>query len=228
LIVISIVFAAILALYPQNSMADDVFLAFPTGIAEKMEKSAKEKADPGLMKPIICNGSEPKFKPKAHFIVKYVEASNLMLDDASKLKQKKMQNFRDYLKYYYFAGISGDVDKGDEYQAYVEQVGEPIYASDLGLLRATYTFKIPQETLEGVFKAHGALSKQYFGYDFDTGKYSPRLAVEHRDWMWQKFLANQTVVKEAPKGNDFISFHVELDLSMFCAFGLNAMDLVSK
>jgi hypothetical protein len=222
------VLAVILALIPINSLADEVFLAFPTGIAAKMEKSAQEKADSSLMKPIICNGERPKFRPKAEFTVKYIDTPGMVLDEASKLKQKKMQSIRDYLKYYYFVGISGDVPKGDEYDAFVEQIGEPIYASDLGLLRATYTFKMPPQTLETVFNAYGSLNKQYFGYDFDTGRYSPKLAIEHRDWMWQKFLANQTVVKEAPRGSDSISFHVELDLSMFCAFGLSAVDLVSK
>jgi hypothetical protein len=216
-----------LLLLASVASADDSSMAFPPRIGEKMGKIAQNKEDVSKMKSVLCFNNKPKFRPKAIFTVKYPSTPNMVLDDALKAKKKQMQLIRDYLKYYYFAAISGDVDKGEEYEAFKEVSGEPVYASDLGLIRGVYTFRIPPKVLEDTFKAYGDLNKQYFGYDYDSTSFSPRLALEHKDWIWQKYLANQTVVKEAPKG-DSIRFQVELDLSMFCSFGVAATDLLSN
>jgi hypothetical protein len=231
--ILNVIKFSFLILLGVQARASEVFYAFPPGIMQKMNAVAAAKGDVSYLKAVICNGAQPKFRPKAEFTVKYPDTAGMIIDEAAKEKQEKMQSIRKYLKEQYFAGISYVEGVSDvlpahkDQEVFAEAFGEPSYASDLGIFRATYTFKIPTEVLEGVFKAHGPGDKKYFGYEYHAGNWKASLAIHYRDSMWRRLMASQTIVKEAPSG-DSVKFQIELDLSIFCAYGISASDLLSK
>lgn len=216
-----------LAAEPEHSQ-EEAFFAFPIPVAEKVSKAVKPDSDVSKVKEILCNGSVPRVNPKASFVVKYPDTKGMVLSDAAELKERHMQLIRDFLKYHYFAAISGEVDQGEEYQEFVSVFGKPKYASDLALLRATYTFKIPRPTLERLFKAWGDLNAVYWGWRYETGQWSSRLALENSPFMWTKYLANQTELTESPQSDQGIRFDILLRLDLWCAHGIAATDLISR
>jgi hypothetical protein len=68
---------------------------------------------------------------------------------------------------------------------------------DLAILRIAFVWHIPKEDLARLFGAKSSLELKYFGYDYDTGKFSAAEAVQYNDLIWEKMLANQTAISEA-------------------------------
>lgn len=110
--------------------------------------------------------------------------------------------------------------------------------SDLTFLKEYYTFMLPQESIcrimhpsqedgsEAVDCTNYKGADRNWGYD-DSGKFSPKKAINWKDEMWDRILKSQTSTKEAAEP-DGIRFEVGLDLSLYCEYGTPISDLISQ
>lgn len=99
---------------------------------------------------------------------------------------------------------------------------------DLAALKSGFSFRIPKEELARVFKTSSPLYLQYFGYDYDSGKYAASLAIAHQDYIWQHVLANQTEVTQSSQEDGSVTFELKPSFEIFCKYGVPASSLVAQ
>jgi len=127
----------------------------------------------------------------------------------------------------------------------------PSSMSDLRALMELFVISLPKETICKVEfpngqSADGPDGRQHidcatygkesdsttdlrsWGYDYDSGTFSGKEAVAANSQIWEKVLANQTLLKEAVQPDNSVLYELGLDLSLFCQYGVPVSDLVSQ
>lgn len=103
--------------------------------------------------------------------------------------------------------------------------------ADMQLLFRKFTFRLPLEVVTGLEEMNSTphikipADNHYFGYD--RGTFSPKLSLEHQDFLWRWVAKNSTSIAEAAKDNGETKFSVEMKLDFFCQYAVSVDDLRS-
>lgn len=91
---------------------------------------------------------------------------------------------------------------------------------DLALLKREFTFVLPKSVIESLFSTYLAVDQQYYGRDYQSGKFSAKLARDHSDAIWSRFLYNQTEVMESAQRDGSTKFTIKTDFTLFCTYAV--------
>lgn len=103
--------------------------------------------------------------------------------------------------------------------------------ADMQVLFRKFTFRIPLDVVNKLEETdptqHISLpaANHYFGYNRQT--FSPKLALDHQDFLWRWIAKNSTSIQEAAKDDGETKFSVEIKLDFFCQYAVSAGDLIS-
>ena len=103
---------------------------------------------------------------------------------------------------------------------------------DMQFLFRRYTFRIPYDVITKFEKADPTpriklpADNHYFGYDRDT--FSPKMALDHQDFIWRWIAKNSTSISQAAAEDGDTRFSVEMNLDLFCRYAVIVNDLRSK
>lgn len=102
---------------------------------------------------------------------------------------------------------------------------------DMQFLFQQYTFRIPYDVVTK-FEKIGPTPRiklpadnHYFGYDRDI--FSPKMALDHKDFLWRWIARNSTSISQAAIENGEVRFLVEMKLDLFCKYAVPISDLRS-
>jgi hypothetical protein len=175
----------------------------------------------------ICNGRTARFSPKSTVKITYPNTKGMPIDVAAEKKAERIDTVRLLLKRGYYSGYFFDASS-QEIAVYKEAVGEIRIDPTILKLSNEYTFRLPIDTLETVFKAKNALFQQHYGYDHDTLTWKASKAMEDSSWIWENYLQRMTTITETAKPNGEVAFEVQLDMNLFCQTAIANSALVSN
>ena len=99
---------------------------------------------------------------------------------------------------------------------------------DLAVLKSEFAYKIPKEEIARLFGVSDPHGLQYFGYNFDSGKFAASLAIEHQGDAWSQVLTNQTEVTQTSQEDGSVTFEVKPSFEVFCKYGVPASSLIAQ
>lgn len=110
-------------------------------------------------------------------------------------------------------------------------IANPLVVSvldDLAVLKSEFVLKIPKEDIRRLFGITRRDLLQYFGYEYDSEKFSASKALEHQGYIWSQILENQTEVSQSSQEDGSIMFEVAPSFEAFCKWAVPASSLIAQ
>ncbi|MBK9038019.1 MAG: hypothetical protein IPL83_02470 [Bdellovibrionales bacterium] len=122
-------------------------------------------------------------------------------------------------------------------KTYAARFLKPLYFheggyADMQFLFQKFTFRVPLEVVIKFEQINPTpniklpAANHYFGYDRDI--FSPKLAMDHQDFIWRWIAKNSTSIAEAATENGDIRFVTEMNLEFFCKYSVPVTELRSR